>query len=250
MDNPLVIFVISFVATLLAAHTGAYLSEHRAKLSDTEQNVLGVVLTGVLTLYAVIIGFSFSMAAARYDQRKLYEEAEANAIGTEYLRLGLLPPDDVARARTLMRSYLEQRILFYTTRDAAQLRRVDSATLQLQEELWSRVQGPTNAAPTPVAAVVATGMNDVLNSQSYTQAAWWNRLPTAAWALIIAISICCSLLFGFYATHESGRILFLSLPLILAITFFLLADMDSPRHGVIRVHPQNLLSLSTTLYPR
>ena len=117
MDSPLWVFVVSLVALLLADMTGAFLSEQRAKLTETERNVLGVILTGVLTLYAVIIGFSFSMATARYDLRKYYEEAEANAIGTEYLRLGLLPPADVARARSLLKSYLEDRILFYTTRD-------------------------------------------------------------------------------------------------------------------------------------
>lgn len=247
MDSPLWVFVASLAALLLADMTGAFLSEKRAKLTETERNVLGVILTGVLTLYAVIIGFSFSMATARYDQRKLYEEAEANAIGTEYLRLGLLPAADATRARSLLKGYLEDRILFYTTRDPRALAVVDSSTAHLQDELWSSVQGPTAAQPTPVAATIVTGMNDVLNSQSYTQASWWNRIPIAAWGLIVAISLCCCVLYGFYATHESGRILFVSLPVILAITFLLLADLDSPRGGVILVHPQNLESLSAAL---
>jgi len=57
------------------------------------------VLAASLTLLALIIGFSFSMAVSRYDQRKNYEEAEANAIGTEYLRANLLPADDATRVR-------------------------------------------------------------------------------------------------------------------------------------------------------
>ena len=128
MDNPLWVFVVSLSALLLADMTGAYFSEKRPQLSEGEKNVLGVILTGVLTLYAVIIGFSFSMATARYDQRKNYEEAEANAIGTEYLRLGLLAPADARRARSLLKSYLDNRILFYTTRDQRQLDHIDSAT--------------------------------------------------------------------------------------------------------------------------
>lgn len=247
MDDPLWVFIASLIALLLADMTGAYFSDKRPQLSETERNVLGVILTGVLTLYAVIIGFSFSMATARYDQRKNYEEAEANAIGTEYLRLGLLAPADAMRARSLMKSYLDNRILFYTTRDQHQLDHIDSATAQLQSELWSIVEGPSAAQPTPVAAAIVTGMNDVLNSQSYTQAAWWNRIPVAAWGLIVAISLCCCVLYGFYATHDSGKVLFVSLPVILAITFLLLADLDSPRGGVILLRPQNLLSLSASL---
>ena len=91
-------------------------------------------------------------------------------------------------------------------------------------------------------------MNDVLNSQGYTQAAWWNRIPIAAWALMGAIAVGCNLLVGFNARRIEGKIkrLFI-LPLIVSVAFFLIADMDSPRHGVIRVSPQNLISVSQSL---
>src|SRR5262249_51532883 len=135
----------------------------------------GVVLTATLTLLGLIIGFTFSMAISRYDQRKNYEEAEANAISTEYMRLDLLPPADAARLRPRLQKYLEQRILFYNTRDVRQLRQIDTAAAQLQSELWSAVQTPAAARPSPVSALAVAGMNDVLNSQGYTQAAWWNR---------------------------------------------------------------------------
>ena len=62
-------------------------------------------MTATLTLLGLIIGFSFSMAISRYDQRKVYEEAEANAIGTEYVRADLLPAGDAARVRALLRDY-------------------------------------------------------------------------------------------------------------------------------------------------
>ena len=247
MDSPLWVFVVSLVAFLLADMAGAHLSEKRAGLTETEKNVLGVILTGVLTLYAVIIGFSFSMASGRFDQRKNFEEAEANAIGTEYLRLGLLPAADAARARGLLKRYIQARILFYTTRDPQALAKVDSSTAHLQDALWTSVQGPPAVEPTAVGAAIVTGMNDVLNAQGFTQAAWWNRVPVAAWALIVAISLCCCVLYGFYATRKSGRLLFGSLPFILAITFMLLADLDSPRGGVILVHPQNLMHLAQGL---
>ena len=90
-------------------------------------------------------------------------------------------------------------------------------------------------------------MNDVLNSQGYTQAAWWNRIPTAAWWLMAAIAIGCNLLIG-YGAHRTNGLLFLVLPLAVSVSFFLIADIDSPRAGVIRVQPQNLISLSLTLH--
>ncbi len=91
-------------------------------------------------------------------------------------------------------------------------------------------------------------MNDVLNSQGYTQAAWWNRIPIAAWSLMAAIAICCNLLVGYGVRGLKGEsILLLVLPLVVSISFFLIADIDSPRGDVIRVKPQNLLSLSESL---
>jgi hypothetical protein len=132
----------------------------------------GVIQSATLTLLGLIIGFTFSMAIGRYEQCKNYEEAEANAIGTEYVRADQLPGAAAARVRALLSNYLDQRIFFYKTRNAQQLRQINTTTAQLQCELWSAVQGPTAAQPTPVVALALAGMNDVLNSQGYTQAAW------------------------------------------------------------------------------
>ena len=97
-------------------------------------------------------------------------------------------------------------------------------------------------------ALVVTGMNDVLNSQSYTQAAWWNRIPHAAWGLMAAIAICANMLLGFGARAAKMSALLLVFPLIVSIAFLLIADIDSPRGGLIRVQPQNLLSLAESLH--
>jgi hypothetical protein len=191
------------------------------------------------------------MAISRYDQRKNYEEAEANAVGTEYLRAELLPAADAARVRALLVDYLHQRVLFYETRDAGELRQIDGATARLEADLWTAVQGPAVKQPTPVAALAVSGMNDVLNSQGYTQAAWWNRIPMAAWGLMAIIAIVCNLLIGYGMRRaEANNMLLFVLPLVVSISFFLIADIDSPRGGVIRVHAQNLASLSQSLHAR
>jgi len=187
------------------------------------------------------------MAISRYDQRKNYEEAEANAIGTEYLRADLLPPEGAERVRILLKKYVDARILFYTTRDDRQLAKVDHDTAELQNQLWSAIRTAAAAQQTPVVALAISGMNDVLNSQGYTQAVWWNRIPNAAWALMATIAICCNLLNG-YSAHKRDRRLFFILPIAVSISFFLISDIDSPRGGAIRVVPQNLLSLAQSLH--
>jgi hypothetical protein len=248
LDDYLV-FALALFALWLSARIGSFFQKRRQKLEEDMSEDFGVILTATLTLLGLIIGFSFSMAIGRYEQRKNYEEEEANAIGTEYVRADLLPAADAARVRALLRNYLDQRILFYETRDEQQLRQINANTAQLQSELWSAVQAPAAAQPTPVVALAISGMNDVLNSQGYTQAAWWNRIPFAAWGLMAAIAICCNFLVGYGVRHaEAEGMLILVIPLVVSISFFLIADIDSPRGGVILVQPQNLVSVAQSLH--
>jgi hypothetical protein len=246
LNSPYLFFVLSFAILWLSIHIGRALRNRVPSLKEEDRDDLGLVLNASLTLLALLIGFSFSMAVSRYDLRKNYEEAEANAIGTEYARTDLLPPDDAPKVRRLLKNYLDQRLLFYTTTDPNRVTKINADTSQLQNQLWSAVQPGAKVQPSAVAALTVAGMNDVLNSQGYTQAAWWNRIPAEAWILMVAIAVGCSMLVGF---HARGRRFFLVVPLVVSLAFCLIADIDSPRGGAIRVRPQNLLSLSSSLAP-
>jgi hypothetical protein len=150
--------------------------------------------------------------------------------------------------RPLLLSYLDQRILFYEAQEAGQLRQIEVRKRQLQSALWSAVVAPATAQQTPVMALSLAGMNDVLNAEGYTQAAWWNRIPLSAWCLTSAIAIICNMLVGYGAPSlKAAPMLSLILPLILSISFMLIADIDSPRGGLIKVRPQNLIVLAQSL---
>ena len=246
--NPLLLLPISFAVLWLSAWIGTAGFKGLRVQAASQHEDFAVVQGATLTLLGLIIGFTFSMALTRYDQRKNYEEEEANAIGTEFLRADLLPQADRMKVRELLLGYLEQRVLFYTTRDEQQLDELDARTAKLQSALWTAVQVPANAQPTPVMALAVAGMNDVLNSQGYTQAAWLNRIPAGAWGLMAAIAVCATLLVGVGArSGKSGHGILVVLPLVLSIAFFLIADIDSPRRGIIHVEPLNLHSLTKAL---
>src|SRR5262249_656444 len=245
-DNPFVVFVLALVFQGLAAFVGDFFRKRTKQFQQGERHDFDTVQAATLTLMALIIGFTFSMAVTRYDQRKTLEEAEANAIGTEYLRTDLLPGDLGTRARELLRKYLDLRIAFYEGADGA-TGDLDRRTANLQNELWASV-APAAAQPTPVTALVIYGMNEVINSQGYTQAAWRNRIPIGAWALQALMAISCNLLVG-YGERRKGELLLFILPVVVSVGFFLIADLDSPRGGVIRVHPQNLQATAQSLPP-
>ena len=248
LRSPFLILVLSFLAMWISAWIGGYFRRREKDAGEEVFQDRDVIVAATLTLLGLIIGFSFSMAIERYSQRKNYEEAEANAIGTEWVRADLLPAADAASVHKLLKEYLNQRILHYETRGETDLQQIDRRTAELQSQLWTALLAPATAQPNPVSALILSGMNDVLNSQGYTQAAWWNRIPSGAWILMLAIALCCNMLVGYSAhTAQGGPVRFLVLPIILSVAFFLIADIDSPRQGVIRVIPQNLVGLAQSL---
>src|SRR5262249_16398165 len=130
--------------------------------------------------------------------------------------------------------------------DEALLARIETETTNLENALWQTVSRASNANPTPPMALAVSGMNDVLNARGYTQAAWWNRIPLAAWGLMGLIAIAANLILG-YGERQTDAGLLLVLPVIVSIAIYLIADIDSPRGGIIRVLPQNLIALSQSL---
>ena len=243
INHPGLVSIACFLAMCLSALFGAWL-----RRPDEDKGSLTLVISATLTLLGLIIGFTFSMASTRYEQRRLYEENEANAIGTEYLRADLLPADQAAAVKHLLHQYLDTRITFYESDYGTQLTLINTKTSTTQIDLWNAVRPQAAAQPTPITALVVSGMNDVLNTQGYTQFAWWNRIPAAAWILMVAIALFANALVGYAKESERRRpLLLLILPAIIAIAFFLIADIDSPRGGIIRIAPVDLISLAQSL---
>jgi hypothetical protein len=221
----------------------------RSRQHELPENVradYGTIIGATLTLLGLLIGFTFSMATTRYDLRKSLEEEEANAIGTEYVRVDFLPPGSASQLQALLRQYTDLRIRFYTARDQADLSRINADTASMQNQMWAMVAAAAKLQASPLSALASSGMNDVLNSQGYTQAAWWNRIPVAAWSLMFLIAVLSNVLLG-YGMHGRAVVLSIILPLAVSISFFLIADIDSPRGGVIRIQPQNLYAFAGTL---
>jgi hypothetical protein len=243
------VFGVSLLVLGASAWIGkSHLSRFR-KLEDDVRPDHSVILTATLTLFGLVVGFTFSMAVDRYNERMNYESAESNIIGTEYLRADLLPADQGSKIRPLLKSYLDQRILAYNTVDESKLKDVGARTDRIQADLWSAVQPTAATANTaPIVAHAVSGMNDVFNSRGDTQGANRNRIPTAAWLLMVVIAIFCNLLvgWGFQSVKGAGTLLVV-LPLVSSVAFMLIADIDTPRHGIIRIEPRNLMILEQSI---
>lgn len=247
-DYPVLLALAALAAMSAASLLGLWVRRRRGGEGPGED--FGVVSAATLTLLALLIGFTFSMASERYGQRKTLEEEEANAIGTEYLRVELMPAPLAAEAQAGLKAYLHERILYFTTADRGPRKAADARADALEKALWTDVKSAAAAAPTPVMATVTTGMNDVFNARGYSEAAFRNRIPPAAWLLTIVIAVYANALLG-YGAKDAGawRSLALLLPLAVAASILLICDIDAPRRGLIKVAPQNLESLAASLRP-
>jgi hypothetical protein len=146
-------------------------------------------------------------------------------IGTEYARAALLPTE--SRVSELLRRYT---CTFHFTKPAMSVRSI-------------RLTTPLNCRPRfgPLSC-----MRQRRSPRPQTQAAWWNRIPASAWGLMGLIAISCNLLVG-YGERRSSALVLLTLPPIVSVAFFLIADIDSPRVSIIRVLPQNLIAVSQAM---
>lgn len=243
MSTSILALVAPLLVLWLSVWLGMWLRKKTLPDKDTRDDLL-VIQAATLTLLGLIIGFSFSMAISRYDQRKVFEEAEANAIRAEFLRAELLPTTYTTKVQDLLRKYLDQRIAFYEAQDWEKLQEANRNVTQLQAELWSAVRAGTATIQAPIAVSAISGLNAVMDSQGNTQAAWLDHIPLGAWALMVTVACFASLLIGVTA-HRIGVLMVL--PVVFAVAFFAISDLDHPHGGLIHPRPYNLISLSDLL---
>jgi hypothetical protein len=248
VDHPEVLFVALLVLLIVAAAFGVLVLRRISPLRDEERDDFNAVQGATLTLLALLIGFSISMAVSRYDQRKTLEEAEANAIGTEFVRADLVDPRIRDAMKPALVDYARLRWTEFQTRDRGERKRLDAATAALQSKLWEQASQVAKTQPTPIGSLVVAGMNDVLNSQDYSEAARINHIPLGVWVLMIAIAVFGCAVQGYGAKGKRRTaMLMVILPVTISLSLALIADIDSPRGGIIRVEPQNLTRLIQSL---
>jgi hypothetical protein len=248
LDHPVLLLVVSLAFFTSATRLGAALQLWHRPLDETTRGDFDIVLGATLTLLSLLVGFSFSMASSRYDLRKECEEREANAIGTAYNKADLLPGADAQKVHQLLREYTGLRIRFYTADGRDHGQALGLATRQMQARLWGTVATAVHGAPTAVSAMAAGAMTDAIDSEGYAQAAAWNRIPMGAWVLLYVLGGVAMTMIGYrFRIGAAHYLLMLISPGVVAVALFLIADIDCPHNGVIRVAPENLLALIPSL---
>jgi hypothetical protein len=199
----------------------------------------GTLVTGTLTLLALLISFSVSMAVDRFENRRQLVVDEANAISTTYLRAQLLSEPARDRLSALIAHYARDRTaLFLAGEDVKRVAHASAETEVDQDELW-RATG--DALRQPQDATLTTSLlqttNQMFDLASARQAAVEMGVPRRVLLILIVYPIVTAGMVGFGLRaggkrHLVGSTLFF---LMVAMAVYLIMDLDQPRSGGILV---------------
>ena len=246
----LLILAVIGGATALGYTIGRYLRQHQAKLREP----FGVLQGALLGVVGLILAFGLSLALGRYEDRRAKTVAEANAIGTSYLRAQLIAEPARTRSLVLFPRYADLAIqVSQEVPGSSGMRRTTAAEGILQRRLWhlagqSIADAPVASAP----RLYVDSLNETFDAQSARLSALNNRVPGAVLALEV---IGAAIAMGLLALHISvlGRGLVAMLAAAALVTLLLLVtfDLDRPTRGLIKVPDTPLVAAraSMTLPP-
>ena len=199
---------------------------------------LGSVEGAVFGLLGLLVAFTFSGAAARFDSRRAAIIEEANDMGTAWLRLALLPPEAQAAIRQKFREYADARIEVYRVLpDIAAARTHVARANALQGEIWE-LAVPAAQAGAPSAPMLLLPALNAMFDISNTRI-WMTQMhpPLVIFALLIALSLCCSFFAGYGMSAAPNRnwLYSIGFALVLSGAVLVIVDLEFPRLGVIRL---------------
>jgi hypothetical protein len=223
---------------------GIRASKRKAEHPDQLANIQGATLG----LLALLLGFSFALAAGRFNDRVQLITQEANAIGTAWLRCDLLPDAARTESQKLLQDYTAQRIAFYEATDSAASAAAVTESEKLQSRIWANFAGAAKATPER-ANVLLPPVNELIDLHGSRIAATQRHMPGVLLGLLIACSAISVAAVG-YGCGVAGKrnvVLTTALTFLIAGTLWAIIDMDHPRKGLIRVGQQPMLDLQKSL---
>lgn len=249
VDHPVWLFVALLFVLLGAVEVGfrqGMRSEARGE--DKLHKQLKGARNGLITLVSFLLGFMLPMSLSRFDQRKHLVLEEAKAIGTTALRAQMLPEPARSKARDLMREYVDVRLKFFEAGlGDAQLGAANNRARQLHNELWQQSVAAAQASPTPITALFAQSLNQMIDLSEERLAALENRVPGTIWLVLALLALLTCLTVG-YSLRRRTFLAMLVTPLMISVVMSLAAELDSPRSGLIRTSQQSMERVRADLH--
>jgi hypothetical protein len=230
-----------FVGMLILLNVGRRIGDrHLASDSKGARTGTGTIEAAVFALLGLLIAFTFSGAVSRFDHRRHLIVEEANAIGTAYLRLDLLPAGAQPTLREEFRKYVAYRLeVFRKLPDAQAANTQLSNVKKLQEKIWSQTvaasqaQGASPTAP----MLLLPALNQMIDITTTRTMALQLHPPLIIFGMLFLVALASALLAGYAMAGGKDRkwLHVFGFALVIALTVYVILDIEFPRHGLIRV---------------
>jgi len=234
----LLIPAVVFAATVGALRLGHRIAAQRAARDEPPLEGVRTIEAALFALFGLLIAFSFSGAQSRLDARRAMIVEEANAIGTAYLRLDLLPEPERATLQDRFRSYVDARIGYYRKMiDADASRAHHERARALQREIWDRaIPAAARAGGTPATQMVVPALNEMFDITSARDAALHMHVPIVVFVLLGLMSLACAVLagMGMAKARQPSQFHVLMFAGTMALTAYVILNLEFPRLGFVR----------------
>ena len=230
-----------FVGILAALALGRWLGKRAvARYGPAALPNVGSLETAVFALLGLLIAFSFSGALSRFDSRRALVVDEANALGTAYVRLDLVPASAQPKLKETFRKYVDARIETYLLLpDVVAAKASLARSEELQAEIWSQAIAAVRAPGSPLAAelLVLPALNDVFNITTVRGGATMIHPPVIIYAMLIGLALASALLAGYQTAGEKAYdwVHQIGFAGIVAFTVYVILDIEYPRLGFVRI---------------
>jgi hypothetical protein len=243
------LYVATVAIILLAVEGGQRLGKYRRQQPEHELDApVSVMVGATLGLLAFMLAFTFGLAASRFDIRRGFVVDDANAIGTTYLRAGLLSEPYRTEVRNLLREYVDVRLELVRPEKAEEaMHRSD----ELHARLWSQAVAVGEKNPGSIVAGLFIGsLNEVIDLHAKrVNLGLRTRVPGTIWAALYFITILSMGAVGYQAGLTGSRRSLADLALVLAFSavMMLIADLDNPLEGWLTVSQQAMIDLRDSM---
>ena len=249
------VFGLTVAMVLLSIWIGTFLGQRRRRRPDHEAEAsLGTIIGATLGLLAFMLAFTFNIAAGVFQNKRELLLSEVNAIGTAYLRAGLLSEPYQSQIRKLLREYVDIRVNLarQSPQELAQnFQEAVSRSESLQDQMWSHAAAAAGADHGSVIdALFINSLNEMIDLHTSRLTVFRYHIPPVIWYSLYFITILSMITVG-YQVGLSGKSV-LKIGVVLALTFssviFLVADLDRSAEGHLRVSQQPMFELQQKLH--
>jgi hypothetical protein len=248
--SPLLYALLLFFGMLILLEAGRRLGvRRRPKESEGERGNLGTVEGAVFALFGLMVAFTFSGAASRFNDKRMLVAEEANAIGTAYLRLDLVPQKAQIELQELFRRYLDSRLETYHKLPNMVAAEIEMAkSKKIQEEIWMEALTATRLPDSHPDAgkLLLPALNSMIDITTTRTMALQIHPPRIIYALLFGLGLICSLLVGYRMASGQNRswLHIFGFTVMTVIIVYVILDAEYPRAGLIRLETADQLLVS------